>query len=95
MELFRYKRSFKKALIWAAVAIVTIYRNRSSIAYPIFMISTLAILAWDAKTMGKSLIKNIEGKLDIKDVDYLVIGQSASHPVHLCNKPFSSQERFI
>lgn len=66
MELFRYKRSFKKALIWAAVAIVTIYRNRASIAYPIFMISTLAILAWDAKSMGKSLVKSIEGKFDIK-----------------------------
>ena len=32
---------------------------------------------------------------DIKNVDYLVIGQSASHPIHFCNKPFSSQERFI
>ena len=32
---------------------------------------------------------------DIKNVDYLVISQSASHPIHLCNKPFSSQERFI
>ncbi len=66
MELFRYKRSFKKALLWAIVAIVTIYRNRNSLAYPVFMLSTLAILAWDAKSMGKSLIKNIEGKLDIK-----------------------------
>ena len=33
--------------------------------------------------------------LDIKDVDYLVISQSASHPIHFCNKPFRSQERFI
>ena len=66
MELFRYKRSFKKALLWAAVAILTIYRNRDSITYPIFMLTTLGILAWDAKSMGKSLIKNIEGKIDIK-----------------------------
>ncbi len=66
MELFRYKRSFKKALLWAAVAILTIYRNRDSITYPIFMLATLGILAWDAKSMGKSLIKNIEGKIDIK-----------------------------
>jgi hypothetical protein len=66
MELFRFKRSFKKALLWAALAILLIYRNRASIAYPIFMASTLAILAWDAKSMGKSLIRNIEGKIDIK-----------------------------
>ena len=66
MELFRYKRSFKKALLWAALAILFIYRNRASIAYPFFMASTLAILAWDAKSMGKSLIKNLEGKIDIK-----------------------------
>ena len=66
MELFRYKRSFKKALLWAALAILFIYRNRASIAYPFFMASTLAIIAWDAKTMGKSLIRNIEGKIDIK-----------------------------
>ena len=66
MEVFRYKRSFKKALLWAALAILFIYRNRASIAYPFFMASTLAILAWDAKSMGKSLIKNIEGKIDVK-----------------------------
>ena len=66
MELFRFKRSFKKALIWAALAILFIYRNRASITYPLFMASTLAILAWDAKSMGKSLIRNIEGKIDIK-----------------------------
>lgn len=66
MELFRFNRAFKKALIWAALAILFIYRNRASVAYPIFMASTLAILAWDAKSMGKSLIKNIEGKFDIK-----------------------------
>ena len=66
MEVFRYKRSFKKALLWAALAILFIYRNRASIAYPFFMASTLAILAWDAKSMGKSLIRNIEGKIDIK-----------------------------
>lgn len=66
MEVFRYKRSFKKALIWAALAILFIYRNRASVAYPFFMASTLVILAWDAKSMGKSLIKNIEGKIDIK-----------------------------
>ena len=32
---------------------------------------------------------------DIKNVDYLVISQSASHPIHLCNKAFRCQERFI
>ncbi|MBO7531910.1 MAG: DUF4173 domain-containing protein [Lachnospiraceae bacterium] len=66
MEIFRYKRSFKKALLWAALAILFIYRNRASVTYPLFMASTLAILAWDCKSMGKSLIRNIEGKLDIK-----------------------------
>ena len=66
MEIFRFKRSFKKALLWAALAILFIYRNRASVAYPLFMASTLAILAWDCKSMGKSLIRNIEGKFDIK-----------------------------
>ncbi|MBO4883042.1 MAG: DUF4173 domain-containing protein [Lachnospiraceae bacterium] len=66
MEIFRYKRSFKKALLWAALAILFIYRNRASVAYPLFMASTLAILAWDCKSMGKSLIRNLEGKFDIK-----------------------------
>ncbi len=66
MEIFRFKRSFKKALLWAALAIILIYRNRGSVMYPIFMASTLAILAWDCKSMGKSLIRNLEGKFDIK-----------------------------
>lgn len=66
MEIFRFKRSFKKALLWAALAIILIYRNRGSIMYPVFMASTLAILAWDCKSMGKSLIRNLEGKFDIK-----------------------------
>ena len=66
MEIFRFKRSFKKALLWAALAILLIYRNRGSIMYPVFMASTLAILAWDCKGMGKSLIRNLEGKFDIK-----------------------------
>ena len=66
MEIFRFKRSFKKALLWAALAIILIYRNRGSVMYPVFMASTLAILAWDCKSMGKSLIRNLEGKFDIK-----------------------------
>ena len=47
MEIFRYKRAFKKSLIWAAVAIIFLYRNRASVTYPLFMASTLGILAWD------------------------------------------------
>jgi hypothetical protein len=66
MESFRFKRSFKKALLWAAMAVILIYRNRGSIAYPIFMAGTLAILASDCKAMGKSLIRDINGRLDIK-----------------------------
>ena len=66
MEIFRYKRSFKKALLWAALAILFIYRNRASVTYPLFMASTLGILAWDCKSMGKSLIRNLDGKFDIK-----------------------------
>ena len=66
MEIFRFKRSFKKALLWAALAILFIYRNRASVTYPIFMASTIAILAWDCKSMGKSLIRNLDGKFDIK-----------------------------
>ena len=40
MEIFRFKRSFKKALLWAALAIILIYRNRGSVMYPVFMAST-------------------------------------------------------
>ena len=81
MEIFRYKRSFKKALLWAALAILFIYRNRASVTYPLFMASTLAILAWDCKSMGKSLIRNIEGKLDIK-LFYCVVLMLLS--IHKC-----------
>ena len=81
MEIFRFKRSFKKALLWAALAILLIYRNRGSIMYPIFMASTLAILAWECKSMGKSLIRNLEGKFDIK-LFYCIVLMLLS--VHKC-----------
>ncbi len=81
MEIFRFKRSFKKALLWAALAIILIYRNRGSIMYPVFMASTLAILAWDCKSMGKSLIRNLEGKFDIK-LFYCIVLMLLS--VHKC-----------
>lgn len=81
MEIFRYKRSFNKALLWAALAILFIYRNRASVTYPLFMASTLAILAWDCKSMGKSLIRNIEGKFDIK-LFYCVVLMLLS--IHKC-----------
>ncbi len=81
MEIFRFKRSFKKALLWAALAIILIYRNRGSVMYPVFMASTLAILAWDCKSMGKSLIRNLEGKFDIK-LFYCIVLMLLS--VHKC-----------
>ncbi len=65
MEQFRYKRCFNKALIWALSAVILIYRNRDSITYPIFMAITLGILAWDCRSMGKSLIRDFEGKINI------------------------------
>ena len=66
METFRYKRCFNKALIFALSAIILIYRNRNAITYPIFMAITLGLLAWDCKSMGKSLIRDLEGKLSIR-----------------------------
>ena len=57
METYRYKRCFNKALIFALSAIILIYRNRNAITYPIFMAITLGLLAWDCKSMGKSLIR--------------------------------------
>ncbi|MCR4793421.1 MAG: DUF4173 domain-containing protein [Lachnospiraceae bacterium] len=65
MEQFRYKRCFNKALIWALSAVILIYRNRDAITYPIFMAITLGILAWDCKSMGRSLIRDFEGKITI------------------------------
>ena len=65
MEQFRYKRCFNKALIWAVSAVILLYRNRAAITYPVFMAITLGILAWDCKSMGKSLIRDFEGKINI------------------------------
>ena len=66
METYRYKRCFNKALIFALSAVILIYRNRNAITYPIFMAITLGLLAWDCKSMGKSLIRDINGKISIK-----------------------------
>ncbi len=66
IEVYRYNRTFSKAMILALFSIILIYRNRASVCYPLFMLAMLGVLAWDCKDMGKSLIRNIEGKLDIK-----------------------------
>ena len=66
IEVFRYKRAYVKAFLISLLTIILLYKNRASICYPVFMVSMLGILAWDCKSMGKSLIRNIEGKLDIK-----------------------------
>ncbi len=65
MEQFRYKRCFNKALIWALSAVILLYRNRAAITYPVFMAITLGILAWDCRSMGRSLIRDFEGKITI------------------------------
>lgn len=65
MEQFRYKRCFNKAIIWALSAVILLYRNRAAITYPVFMAITLGILAWDCRSMGRSLIRDFEGKITI------------------------------
>ena len=62
----RYNRVLPKVLILAILSIILLYRNRGSICYPIFMASMLAVLAWDSKSMGKNLIRDLSGKIDIK-----------------------------
>jgi hypothetical protein len=62
----RCRRVLPKALIFAISAVLLLYRNRTSIMYPIFMGISLGLLAWDCKQAGKSLIRGAAGKLDIK-----------------------------
>ena len=61
-----YERVFVKSLIFAVAAVVLLYRNRAAITFPIFTGVLLGLLAWDAKSMGKSLIKEANGRVGIK-----------------------------
>ena len=61
-----YERVFAKSLIFAVAAVVLLYRNRAAVTFPVFILVLLGLLAWDAKSMGKSLIKEANGKVGIK-----------------------------
>ena len=61
-----YERVFVKSLILAVAAVVLLYRNRAAVTFPVFTMVMLGILAWDAKSMGKSLIKESNGRIGIK-----------------------------
>ena len=61
-----YERVFAKSLIFAVAAVVLLYRNRAAVTFPVFILVLLGILAWDARSLGKSLIKEANGKVGIK-----------------------------
>lgn len=61
-----YERVFAKSLIFAVAAVVLLYRNRAAVTFPVFILVLLGLLAWDAKSLGKSLIKEANGKVGIK-----------------------------
>ena len=61
-----YERVFVKSLIFAVAAVVLLYRNRAAVTFPVFTMVMLGILAWDAKSMGKSLIRESNGRIGIK-----------------------------